>query len=346
MIWLALFISVAFVPGWTGATIPTGWAAMSITLPFFLWRKAESSPPTWLGLAFLVYAFSSLAWARQGDDAVWELWQLSVIACAFYLGSSLCDLRKVFIGLGIGLTISSAVAAWQFLSYPDGTPILQGSKNFPAGLFYNSVILGETAALVIVGLYANRLWWLIPGVAPGLLLSQSRGAVIALATTAILTITRSFWIISAVGLASLLLVALTFNITDDQRMTTWQIALQGLTPFGHGAGSFLSVYFEEGGRLLHPEFAHNDFLDLIYQFGLGTLPLWAALVLILENPNAPAWPILICFLTMALFSWPMHSPVPAFIGAISAGHLSRSWALDRNARLDSRHGLLHRPAHS
>src|SRR5216684_3951905 len=157
MIWLGLALPLAFVPGYTGATIPTGWAMLSIILPWFLWRKTEVGCSHWLGLAFGVYATSSLAWAPRTDDAVFELWQLGVVGCAFYLGSVLCDLRRLFIGLALGLSVSSIVAICQYLGLtvvPDHPTelILRGDSLKPSGLFYNSVVLGEAVALALVGL--------------------------------------------------------------------------------------------------------------------------------------------------------------------------------------------------
>ena len=76
MLWLGLLTSTAFVPGWTGASVATGWAVLSITLPFFARGSAPAMPLAWAGLATLAYALVSLAWTPSLPDAGWMLWLL------------------------------------------------------------------------------------------------------------------------------------------------------------------------------------------------------------------------------------------------------------------------------
>lgn len=170
MILLGLLISLAFIPGYTGVTGETTWAALSCVLPLTLWRKGEFTLLHWLGASFLAYACLSLAWANDPYDGVYGLWLVAIWALCFWLGSTTASLRRLYIGLALGLSISSAVSVGQWLGYH---PVLQSSGDYP-GLLYNKMIHGEAIALVIVALVTERLWWYVPTLLPGLYLANSR----------------------------------------------------------------------------------------------------------------------------------------------------------------------------
>jgi len=156
MILVGLFLTLAYVPGWTGTQVSTEWAYLSLLVPWFLWRKAPVGLPHWCGLAFMAYAFTSSAWATRGDDAVFELWQLALLGCSFWIGASLRDLRGLFIGVGVGLSVSSAVAIWQLLQTHYGSEffdiILRGDSAKASGLFYNSTVFGGSGLSIFLNI--------------------------------------------------------------------------------------------------------------------------------------------------------------------------------------------------
>ncbi len=332
MFWLGLILPLTFVPGWTGASIPTGWAVLSIVLPFTLWKPVVMTSFHWVGLGFLAYALSGLA-LYPTLDGVWELWLLAILALAFRWGSAQVSLVPLWKGLAIGVSVSSAIACAQALGYH---PVLQ--YRGPAGLFYNSSVLGEASVLVIIALITERLWWYIPSLLPGLILSESRSVGLILIAVGIASLGRRLALLS-LFLAAVVILAMIFRPdTDAFRFSLWYEVIANLSLFGSGPGSMANFYLHYNDYIYHPEYAHNEFLDLLFQFGVGALPLfWLALRLALDNSDAREWPIYAAFLVMAIFSFPLHVPVLALVGAVCAGQLARNhglvWARLNRSRL-------------
>lgn len=342
MIWLGLAISLAFIPGWTGASIPTSWAVLSCVLPLTLWKPIATSPIHRVLLLFLAYAFASWLWATNRNDAVMALWQLSILAGCFCLGSQV-PLRQLVRGLAIGFSISSAVAVLQWGGFH---PVLTNNR-WPAGLAFNSMLHGEILALLIVALAIYGDWLWIPTLAPGLLLSGSRGAYTAAALGIVLTRLRQP-ILLAVGAAAVAFWA-TIHIgpSDSERFIIWQGALRYLTLFGNGPGSFLSLWFQHpGGPITTPEYVHNDALQLVYEYGVGaTIPL-ACAAFLLARTQSQEWPLFATFVFLGIFSFPLYSPVASVIGALAAGRITSDWHLARCERRSRRLDLLSRGAAS
>lgn len=326
---LGLLASLAYIPGYTGAYIPTQWVVFSCLLPLALWCKGRMSLGHWLGAAFLAYAFASAFWAADPFDAVWGLWLLSIAALAFWLGSTCLDLRNLWIGLALGLTVSSVIATLQFFGI---RPVLGGTGLRSSGLLFNPLVLGSASALVIVGLLSERLYWFIPGVVPAFALAQSRGAIFALLCGA--------WMVYFPRPLPLLLgvLAVAFFVTsfpsaaDLIRFQLWWGAGETLTLFGYGPGSFLGFFYASGDNLIHPEYAHNDLLQLVFEYGIGSVALVALLCLGLSQTDSPEWPVLVTFTILGLVSFPFYTPLTALAGACAAGRCVDDWALARSYR--------------
>lgn len=328
MILLGLIATLSYLPGWTGAYIPTMWAGLSIALAFTLWLRVPSSPLHWLGLGFLLYAFASIFWTINLWTGVWQLWNLMILALAFRLGSRQESLVPLYKGLAIGLGINSAIAVVQWFGW---VPFLSAG-NSTSGLLWNPMALAEACALVIVALASEGLWlWTLP-LLPGLYLAHSRGAWLMLAIVALIALSRRVWVGLATLAAGGLWLWLHPSTSDTIRLFTWRVALEGFDFFGNGAGSFLSILVTRpDGVTFHLEHTHNDYLDLIYQYGIGVVPLFALFTLLaFRARHSPPWYPFIGTLIMALYSFPLFAPVTAFTFALCAGNLihrdARVWA--------------------
>lgn len=331
MFWLGLLTTTAYVPGWTGAAIPTNWAVLSAALPLVLWFRSRSTVFHWCAGLFVVYVCVSCFWAPSSYDAVWALWQIAIIALAFWLGSACDDLRPLWCGLAAGMTVSSAVAVVQWLGY---RPVLQ-TYDYP-GLFVSPMLQGQILALVATALLVRGLWRFLPGLIPGFVLSMpgvthsdSRGTAAALFLGILAACTRSMLVVTAFLVIAAVYAIFHVNSADAERILIWRIALSNLTEFGNGAGSFIGIVYHLGPKTVHPEYVHNDYLQLVYEFGIGAallLPLaWLAF-----RTGSAEWPVLVVFATMAFYSFPLHTPVTAFIGAVAAGSVARRRAVVRN----------------
>lgn len=326
--WLGLAISLAYIPGYTGASIPTSWAVLSCALPLLLWKPVSSTAVHWALGGFFLYALASIAWAVDRRDAVFGLWTLALIGGAFLYGAELPSLRRTLRGLAIGFSVSSAVAIVQWLGH---APVLV--NNGPAGLAFNTMLHGEILALIILGLVIERDWFFIPALIPGLLLSQSRGAFAALALGLILTRLRSPLVLALAAAVGAFFFTLHIGTSDAERLDIWHAAWTLLTPLGHGPGSFLSVMIPIGDIVKVPEYAHNDALQLAFEYGIGAIIPLAVAAFLLARVESQEWPLFATFIFLGLFSFPLYSPITAPLGAMAAGRIARDWAVVRR-RLD------------
>lgn len=329
MIYLGAAIALASIPGWTSITIPAGWAALSILLPAAtLWREARLTSLHLLLGAFFLFGTAGLAWTPVGLDGAWRLWQFALIGLAFHLGSSLPSIEPLVRGLAYGCLVSVAIAIAQWF----GFPYMMGySPETPAGLFFNPSIAGQTLALVAVACIAFDRWTLAILLVPGIALSQARGGLVILALGFVLNLFRRNTILGFAILAGLALALFSTSSHDLERSLIWRSAIHYLTPFGNGPGSLISLYINTSAKLIHPTDAHNDILQLLFEFGiLALLPIGAFCAALVRAPARPEWLPLACFGFLACFAFPTFIPISACLGALCAGRLSAcgdwSWA--------------------
>lgn len=327
---LGLLITLAYVPGWTGASIPTGWAALSFVLPWLIWRRVEMTLLHYLGLMFLAYAFLSIEWAPRREDAIYELWHWSLFALAFLWGTQ-HGLRPLWRGLALGCGVSSIVAVAQWWGW-GGVLNLDWEKF--AGLYYNNAVAGAVAAVVIIGLISEGMFLqaLLP--LPLLILSASRGAWLAVIGTWIVTgfVNSEGWkdrfFLSLFALAPVIAALLWWNSDSDFiRLEIWKQLLTHLSLFGAGAGATQTIYMTTPSAIFHIEHGHNDYLTLAYEYGLGILPLALFVWLLLEARDVPSWSPFLCSLILALYFWPLEGPVTGFLLAVVAGRLAGELAV-------------------
>lgn len=333
---LGLATSLAYIPGVTGNALPTGWALLSLTLPLTLWIKADMTPFHWAGVAFLAYATFSTLWSPEPWDSAFRLWQFAIMALAFRLGSTNLHLTPLWKGLAIGVGISSGISMLQYF----GCTIVPTTTPY-AGLYYNGVVSGAITAMVIVTLAASNLrYWAIP-LFPGLLLSGSRGALAAAFFGLLLCFHRRAWI-AIIPIFGAFAITYHLGPSDIQRFTAWFAAWQHLEFWGNGAGSFLSLLMQTPYGLQHPEFVHNDYLQLVFEFGIGTL-LLTPLAIPYARFDHQAFPIFGTFFLLAMVAMPLHIPVAAFVFFVASGRLCRDWHRTRWASFVRRHIVADEP---
>lgn len=339
---IGFLVMVAYVPGVTGAALPTGWAAMWLVTPFLLLfhEIPRLTVVHWLGLMTLAYAVLSLLWFPNG---LWGLMKLAAMTSVFVYASSLNDIRLVLRGLALGLGVSAIVVVFQAF----GVPVVYSATIKPAGLFINSNALAEASALVLLLLIAARMWVWLPVAIPGLIYS-SRAVMLGLIVAMLAWVwdrsrkaAIALVITSAVALG---VVAAYFPFgflsSVDQRLDLWRDTIDGLTWRGWGIGSFDFLYPMLASHVntmeSRPQYAHNDALQLLFELGIGALPLlvMALMLLGVKDDNRPAYA---CFLVISLFGFPSYLPVTGFLAAFLAGRLSRAgnfvWNGGFNGRL-------------
>lgn len=338
MFWLGLLLIVCFVPGYTGASVPTQWALLSAFLPACLWYRSQATTGHRLFLLWIIYALVSLTWILNFYSAVWGLWLLFIWALDYHLGTIITDLRGLWKGLAMGLSVSTAVAVAQALDY---VPVETADPFRYPGLLFNTALAGVVLGLVIVALVVERLWWYIPPLAIGLVLSGSRGGLVVAALGICAGYSRLLAFTALIGGSLAFIIHL--DPSDAQRLQIWGVTLNALVPFGHGIGSFGDLYYGYAAKmaLIRPEYVHNDSLQLVYEFGIFALiPIGTfSLALVVSGRN---FPILFAWCAASLFFFPLYTPITAFIGCVLAGASIRDWDVVRRDRASRRPSFLSR----
>ena len=329
MFLLGLTAAICFIPGTVGAAVPTQWALFSIVLPLGLWRAGVLSPAHFAGLAVLAWSAISLWWVPDRWDGLYGLWIAAIWALSFWLGTTITSPTRLWQGLAAGLYVSSFIAILQHFGY---NPVVQAG-DAPAGLLFNSTLLGACCALVLIALWTQRQWYWMPGLLPGLYLAHSRGAYLVLL---LVVVARYSW-----KLSLLLLLVGAFFLTywigqtegnsDALRLVIFGATYRATNWLGNGIGSFNSFYVILNGSLLYPGRAHNDYLQLWFELGVGSIPILAMYLLNLRDTRSDHWPIFLAFAILGLFYFPLWAPISALVGCVTAGIMfadrHQSWVL-------------------
>lgn len=294
------------------------WAVLAGVLPFFLLKPIRMTSVHWLGIGFLCYAGISIIWTPFPEKGWVYLAQFAILGMVFAVGANSRDSHGVYCGLGIGGTIAGLLALaqwWVFDSSGAETSlfgILQASP--PAGLWGNSSILAQTAAIILVITLAERMWWAVPGCTLAVALGGSRAAYVALALVAVMCMPR-LWIGVLIGGGLLCLVGyVDMGKASDLRFEIWDELVRHISLFGDGLGSF--QYNTSRGFSLH---AHNDSLELLYELGIGASLAYLIFLLCIESGNATERAALFTFATIATFAFPLYLSPSGFMAAYVAG---------------------------
>src|SRR6202042_2083166 len=205
MFGLGLLTTGAYWPWiWSPAMTPK-WAALSCLAPGLLLWRAQPFPFTrahLTGCGLILWAAGTVLWSASPLYSLNALWLTAILpAICFCLGSQTPQLRPLFIGAGVGLALSSAVSVGQLAGWIDWPTI-----NIPSGLFLNKNFMAEAAALVLIWLIAERVWWLAVPVMPAIALANARGALLALGGGLALELwRRPSWLIGGLLVADMML---------------------------------------------------------------------------------------------------------------------------------------------
>lgn len=335
---LGFILAICYIPGWTGYVIHPGWVILTLSLVWLLRERALRPWP------FLLYACLSVAWTYLPIQAISGLWIVWIWCMVFELAQGEADEQGLYTGAACGVGVSTVLAIIQSLGWSPvdtayNTPAVFGHLGSSPGLFYNANVFGEVCALLSIGLICYRRYWPLLATLPGLALSNSRAAVLALGVaTASLCWQRH----RAAGIVAVLALSAAFfahaqwqgakSFTFGDRLAIWEGASNGLTTFGRGPDSFLITYpvFAKWTDTAseRPRDAHNEYLQLAYEYGIGSLLLVPILAAAYVAWGTPAGLVSLTFLIIATLGYPLHVPLPAFLGIFALGRCwrDRPWA--------------------
>ena len=331
LFFLGLLVATAYIPGVIGASISTGWLLLLIICPFlFFYCEIKVG----LGFAFICYATISLVWTEVLNIAWFHFLQLVVLGLVFVIGQNILGLHAIFKGLALGLGVSAVVSIFQWYGYNFG---IYSLSNAPAGLFINPNIFSEVSAIILISLVVLKLWWWIPVTLPGLLIVQSRAAYVGLGVGLLFTVWKynryyAMALVVLVGLIASVLYKGGFDLSSvKERFNLWADTIQGFNFFGSGVGSYeaLFPYYAThiDTELARPRYAHNDLLQIIFEFGIGSILFLMALFNVFKT-RKPEIIIVLTIGAISLFTYPLHLPVPAFIAFLVAGFVTGNHATD------------------
>ena len=263
---LGFLVATAYWPNIAGAGYAPRWVVIAVAVPaaLILAGPIRVTAAHWAGTLFVGWCLLTLAWSPTSFDSIAAAMWLLMLASIFCLGSTLEDTRPIIIGFALGMTVSSAIAIVQF----SGWRFLRDAET-PSGLFVNRNFLAEAAALALASVIGHRLWWLVPGLLPSIMLTQARGATAALAGVIALFLWRISRIATIAGTVALFIALAVASYygsglklcTIKQRLAIWADTAQGITWTGYGLGSYYGIQPTYITRLdamvIRPDHAHH-----------------------------------------------------------------------------------------
>jgi hypothetical protein len=331
---LGFLVAAVFAPGLYGGSITPRWDVLALVPACLLWfsvPRANVGIPAWVAILFGGFAVLSFLWTSNPLDGLHDLCKFVFLAQVFVLGARAQSLRQFYVGLGLGIGVSSVVATLQWLYTPE---IIWPASNAEGigGLFYNKDTMAAIAALALIALVSENIWWLTALVLPAIYFPMSRVALCALAAASV------WYLFSRSRLITLVLVAIIVALASIsvvleyrtgfalRRLVIWQDTIDGFTWLGHGIGSFHTSFPVYERFNTDVEHAHSDILEAIFEFGIVGALFWLCVgFFTVRSVQGTAKLVFLAFVVESTFSFVGHEPATAAVGAICAGHLSRDW---------------------
>lgn len=249
------------------------------------------------GAMALCYAGVSILWSP--GDKVWATTLLLGLTVVFGIGATIKDERPIWMAFMAFITMNVLV--------------MLSSSEIPWGLFGNPNFLGCAIVIALAGAIAYDLWWFLPVGIVGLFFTHSRGAILAAGFMGIMVLwSRSKWLACCLALLSAVaLIGIKFeNGSTVARLGVWQDTLNHLTFFGHGFNSFFETYqtwpVHLNMTLQLPTHPYSDFLEALFDFGIGAVPLFVMMILILDKADFGQRLICLTFFALGLTYYPLH----------------------------------------
>ena len=330
---LSFLIAVAYWPGIMSAAVAPRWALITVGCCVALALTKTSAARSFslghlFGAAFVLYAGASIMWSVLPADSIGAFVNLLGLAAAFVLGSRTKDFTPVCLAL--------ALSGWVlFLSYFVLNDSWVIGEYGNGGIFLNRDFAGGFAAVAtIAALYGLRSLYLARWARLALLLgplaalidSRCYGAVLATMATVAIAESLHLSLKRRVLYGAFLLVlvgsglAVAFQIDPHkvsntvQRFLKWDYVTANLSWFGHG--------FYTMGAAFPFSSSDNDLVDLLWDFGIGSVPLIALVIYALRSGTtlSARWVLLVIVLD-GFPSSPLRLPATAYVAALALGHV-------------------------
>lgn len=320
---LGFAVSTAYWPGLLSAAFTPRWGVIAIGIALVSTLDPRNVPEhiRWV-LSFLIALGAvSLLGSPDPRAGTLELIYIVLLCGVFLLGASLERLDGLMTGAGWGLVASSAIAAAEWFGW---VPWFLWGQQGPAGLFHNSEVFAEFAALVFVWALFTQRWVFAVAGAIAIAACQSRVAILASMVGAAYVLCPRSWtraaawavLLAAVAAAMLVYMGAGKASSADHRIILWGATIMSITLAGKGLGWFQASYPYE-------TFAHSDVLQALAEMGVGAAALVVIPITILwrkRGSNAER-AVFVAACVECAVSFPLHFPASGFIAAVVAGYL-------------------------
>ncbi len=347
---------VPFIP--SGATYGRH-AAMALGVAALLWRSRVVPSAGHLMLGGLLgwmacgFLWTTSAWETGGEIVFW-----SILAGCFCVGFSFSDedVDDLWKGFGAGMVVSACFAIGQKFGMESlGLKPSWFSSDDPVwsiydktiwsiypvgqvGIFLSKNMASDAAVLALIGCCAWSRIVFIPAAAVSMWLVGGRAGAMALGAAGFAGLWFSFpgrrpglaAVAAAAAVIVLLLAHLGLLGQFSDRLQIWELVARNLTILGHGAGTFAVA-------ATGIEHAHNEFLHYAFELGIGSVLLWGIFAHALGSGPVLERCALVAILAQSVVWFPLHAPVPAFLGMVLAGRLCG--LRDRAAGLERARGM-------
>ena len=315
-------VSSAFWPGILSAVFVPRWAAIAVLVPLFMMLDVRAVPAwCWAVLAVVLgSAGLSLALSPDAMSGTYALMLAAILLLTFVAGASADSLDNILNGLGIGILASVAVTLAQDMGWT-GVP---RPSALPSGLFYNSEVMAEFAALVCLWACVARKWWIVFFAAGLVVGSHSRIALLTIAVglgyLGFVRLPRRYGVVILLALIAVAILLLPVSDykweTASHRMTLWGATVLSFEWMGNGLGWAAVTFPVE-------RFSHSDALQLIAEIGVAALALIAIPVMVLRKgiENGALAAVFVGSVFQIMVSFPLHFPASGFVIALVTGHL-------------------------
>lgn len=260
-------------------------------------------------ILFFAYAGLSVGWSAGGWVAA-SLW-LGSLAGAFWLGTRAAD-----------------PSHWCFWFCITGAAGLALHFTVP---ILNPNYIGCFAVFCLAIAFTYSWHWLYPVFGTAIALSFSRGAILAGAALTALAYGRRYPVTTfCLACAALVLVMegkAELGSSTAFRLGVWQDTINHFTFFGHGFGSFMAEYtafsVKTNATFVVAPHAYNDFLELVFELGIGTVFLLFLIVAAFETADAGRL-VIAAVILLGFTYFPLSIPPIAQGFAFALGYLLRS----------------------
>ena len=312
-------VTVAYVPFIPSGSTYGRYAFLGLGAAALLSRaRIVLSPGHLMVAALLTWMCCGFLWTTSALDTAGEIVVWVMLAAAFCVAFDLPDLDDVWTGFCAGVLVSACFA----LAQAHGANPVWSIYKDPVGLFLSKNMATDVAVLALIASCARPRLVFMPAALVSLWLVGGRSAVLALGCAgfafAWFTVPGRRLTIVGVALACSATIAAiastgAFGLYAD-RLEIWTLVARHLSLVGHGLGTF---------AVAAPglEYAHNEFLHYGFELGIGSVLLWGIFVYALGSGPILERVALVAILAESLVWFPLHAPVPAFLGMVLAGHL-------------------------